>query len=182
LVDEAALEETASLACPGCGADILWSGPVVTMECPFCATPCIAEAGPHRHIKPHGVIPFAIDSATAERCVKDWVQSRLFIPRALRRKRQMPMELHGMYLPYWVFYTSIIATYEGVPGSSHGTGSPLSLGRTRGSFSLYFDEKRIAGHQLFGPVADRRIGPWRLEEVKSFLSDGLSVRFQDPRL
>ena len=48
------MEEIRVASCPNCGAQVEFDGAVHATECPFCATPVVADTGTHRHIKPKG--------------------------------------------------------------------------------------------------------------------------------
>ena len=58
---QAEMEETRVVTCPNCGAETELNPAVHAAECPFCATPVVTDTGISRHIKPSGLLPFALD-------------------------------------------------------------------------------------------------------------------------
>ncbi len=78
------MEETRVLTCPNCGAQVEFDPGVHAAECPFCATPVVTDTGTHRHIKPRGVLPFALDERTARSAMTDWLGRLWFAPNGLQ--------------------------------------------------------------------------------------------------
>ena len=68
---EAEIEETRVLQCSNCGAQVEFDDTVHSKECPFCATPIVTDTGTHRHIKPRGLLPFALDERGARQAMTD---------------------------------------------------------------------------------------------------------------
>ncbi len=56
----AAMEERRDVTCPSCGASFPLPPDVHAAQCPFCATPVVADTGAQRMFKPQGVVPFAV--------------------------------------------------------------------------------------------------------------------------
>ena len=69
---DAEIETSRVTQCPNCGAQIELGTDVHAIECPFCATPVVIGTGEHRHIKPRGVLPFALDEAAARAASSTW--------------------------------------------------------------------------------------------------------------
>jgi LSD1 subclass zinc finger protein len=60
--------ETTSVAhCDGCGANVEFDPDEHAAICPFCASPIVADPTPDRHIRPQGLLPFALDAKAAQK-------------------------------------------------------------------------------------------------------------------
>lgn len=111
--DEAETEEHASITCTECGA-ISNVDNIKLSHCPFCALPLRGEAKPLRLVKPKSLLPFEINQEEA--LVKfhkwlDWVW--ILAPNKFRRKMKHETSMKGIYIPYWTFDISVVATYTG---------------------------------------------------------------------
>ncbi len=103
LLDSADFEETATLRCAGCGAEVDLDPGTLAEQCPFCATPLArGETRSNRHPKAQGILPFALDGKEARARMARWLGSRWFAPSGLKRfaqagrplKRRLPAALH----------------------------------------------------------------------------------------
>ncbi|MEM7423223.1 MAG: TFIIB-type zinc finger domain-containing protein, partial [Pseudomonadota bacterium] len=71
-LDATEIEETATLKCPGCAAEVSLDASTLADECPFCATPLSRDAEQaHKHPKPGGVLPFALNDRDARQKMAD---------------------------------------------------------------------------------------------------------------
>jgi DNA-directed RNA polymerase subunit RPC12/RpoP len=113
---EAPLEETRVVKCSSCAAEFTFEGARHAGACPFCGHAIVAGTGTNRHIKPEGLLPFAIDEPDARERVRIWLKGLWFAPGKLkdfaRRDR-----LAGMYLPYWTFDSHTRTRYRGQRGT-----------------------------------------------------------------
>mgnify|MGYP001952705217 CR=1 FL=1 len=78
------IEESRVVSCPNCGAQTAFDETVHSAECPFCATPVVTDTGEHRHIKPHGLMPFTLDEKAARKAMNTWLGRLWFAPNGLR--------------------------------------------------------------------------------------------------
>ena len=87
-LDAEEIEETRVLTCSNCAAQVEFDANTHAKECPFCATPVVTDTGTHRHIKPKGLLPFALDEREARKAMTDWLGR--FVVRAQRTEGVCP--------------------------------------------------------------------------------------------
>ena len=100
---DADIEITRIVACDSCGAQFECDPDIHAMQCPFCASPVVSDTGTHRHIKPAGLLPFALDEPTAHQAMNDWLGSLWFAPNGLQDYARKGRQMNGIYVPYWTF-------------------------------------------------------------------------------
>lgn len=103
--------------CPNCGAVVEFDPAVHAGECPFCATPVVADTGARRLIKPQGLIPFALTEAEARKAMSAWLGSLWFAPSGLAAYARRGRTLQGVYVPYWTFDARTRTRYRGRRGT-----------------------------------------------------------------
>ena len=59
---------------------------------------------------PVAVIPFVVNNEKADRCFRDFVKKKRFVPKAVKECKLE--NLVGLYLPFWTFDTNTISSYE----------------------------------------------------------------------
>jgi predicted RNA-binding Zn-ribbon protein involved in translation (DUF1610 family) len=149
LLDAAEIEETATLRCPGCGAEVSFDAATLADRCPFCATPLArGEAHPHRHPKPQGVLPFALDARAARERMTRWLGSRWFAPSGLKKFAEAGRPLAGVYVPHYTYDAVGEADYTGQRGDAY------YVTRTRivNGKSQPYQERRIRWRPVAGHV------------------------------
>ncbi|MGR3662612.1 MAG: primosomal protein N' (replication factor Y) - superfamily II helicase [Paracoccaceae bacterium] len=114
---EIELEETRVLQCPNCGAQVAFDANTHATECPFCATPVVTGTGTHRHIKPRGLLPFALTEKQARVEMTKWLGSLWFAPDGLKEYARKGRRLQGIYVPYWTFDADTKSRYSGQRGT-----------------------------------------------------------------
>ena len=72
-----AVEEVRASSCPNCGAVVEFQGASHASECPFCATPVVADTGLRRHIKPQALVPFALTETQAREALKSGAAAKV---------------------------------------------------------------------------------------------------------
>ncbi|WP_372574228.1 primosomal protein N' (replication factor Y) - superfamily II helicase [Ruegeria jejuensis] len=113
---EAEIEETRVLSCPNCAAQVEFDPDTHAAECPFCATPVVTGTGVNRHIKPRGVLPFALDERSAQKAMSDWLGALWFAPNGLKEYARKGRKMQGIYVPYWTFDADTKSRYRGERG------------------------------------------------------------------
>ncbi len=113
---QAEMEVTRVSRCPNCAAEVEFDPAVHATECPFCATPVVADTGTHRHIKPRGVLPFALSETQARSAMTDWLGGLWFAPNGLRDYARKGRRMQGIYVPYWTFDADTTSRYRGERG------------------------------------------------------------------
>lgn len=114
---EAETEETRVVTCPNCAAQFEFDPAVHAAECPFCATPVVTDTGISRHIKPRGVLPFALDERSAHKAMTDWLGRLWFAPNGLKDYARKGRKMQGIYVPYWTFDADTKSSYRGERGT-----------------------------------------------------------------
>ena len=114
---EAEIEVTRTVQCPNCGAQFEFDPATHAAECPFCATPVVADTGENRHIKPKGVLPFVLDERTAHKAMSDWLGRLWFAPSGLQEYARKGRRMQGIYVPYWTFDADTKSAYSGERGT-----------------------------------------------------------------
>jgi predicted RNA-binding Zn-ribbon protein involved in translation (DUF1610 family) len=111
------MEETRVSACPSCGAQVSFDAGKHAAECPFCATPVVVDTGTSRHIKPHGLLPFALEEETARDAMTKWLGSLWFAPGGLQEYARKGRRMQGIYVPYWSYNADTTSGYRGERGT-----------------------------------------------------------------
>lgn len=102
--------------CQGCGAKSLFIPPEVAGRCEFCGVQIVAQPKSADPIlAPEGVLPFKVSQPQAGASLHEWLSSRWFAPSGLKQFAQ-PEAIHGIYIPFWVYYTNTTTNYTGQRG------------------------------------------------------------------
>jgi len=107
--------------CQSCGAKSLFVPPEVAGRCEFCGVQIVAQpksADPI--VTPEGVLPFSISQKQAGTGLREWLSSRWFAPSDLKRFAQ-PEAIHGIYIPFWMYFTNTRTAYAGQRGDHYYT-------------------------------------------------------------
>jgi LSD1 subclass zinc finger protein len=119
-LDDAQIEETATVKCPGCAAEVGLDANTLADQCPFCATPLArAESHTHKHPKPQGVLPFAFEEREARKRMADWLGSLWFAPSSLKKYAEAGRPLAGVYLTHYTYDAVGDADYRGQRGDAY---------------------------------------------------------------
>ena len=173
------VETTRVTQCPSCGARFEFDPAVHAAECPFCATPVVADTGVDRHIKPTAILPFAKTEDEARGYLRTWLTSRWFAPNGLRQYARAGRRMSGVYTPYWTFDARSYSHYTGQRGDHYYVSVRGSDGKTRrerrtrwtpvsGAVSLTFDDVLVLGStSLPKPLTDA-LEPWDLENLRPY--------------
>ena len=96
-IDTAEIETTRVSICPNCAAQVELAGADHAADCPFCATPFVADTGQHRHIKPRALLPFALDERAAKQAMSTWLGRLWFAPGGLQEYARKGRKMQGIY-------------------------------------------------------------------------------------
>ena len=113
---QAAMQDIRTSTCPNCGAQVQFDGAVHAMDCPFCASPVVADSGPHRQIKPQALVPFQLTEPQAHDALTGWLGSLWFAPSSLLEYTRKGRAMTGMYTPFWTFDADTQSRYRGQRG------------------------------------------------------------------
>ncbi|MBT8455353.1 MAG: TFIIB-type zinc finger domain-containing protein [Rhodobacteraceae bacterium] len=177
---EAEIEETRVLKCENCGAQVEFREEVHAKECPFCATPVVTGTGTHRHIKPRGVLPFALDEEAARDAMKDWLGSLWFAPNGLQKYARKGRRMSGIYVPFWTFDADTRTKYRGQRGTTYTTGSGKNR-RTRvrwtpvsGRVARWFDDVLVLASRALPRRYTDALEPWDLAALEPYQPEFLA--------
>ncbi len=166
---EQEIEETRVSRCPNCAALVEFNADTHATECPFCATPVVIDTGLHRHIKPRGVLPFALQERSARDAMTDWLGRLWFAPNGLKEYARKGRKMQGIYVPYWTFDADTKSSYRG----EHGT--------------IYYETRTVTrnGKQVQQRVqkirwrpASGRVARW-FDDILVLASQSLPKRYTD---
>lgn len=187
-LDQSEIEETRTVHCDNCGADVEFDDKTHAGTCPFCATPVVVETSANRHIKPKGVLPFGLTQAEAREAMNDWLGGLWFAPSGLKDYARAGRPMQGVYVPYWTYDADTRSSYQGQRGTVYYVTARVPVrvnGKTvmknrkipkvrwtavRGRVARFFDDVLVlASRSLPKKYADR-LGPWDLSAMKPYQS------------
>lgn len=182
------IEETRVSKCPNCAAEVEFDVDLHATECPFCATPVVADTGAHRHIKPKGVLPFALSDRQARKAMTDWLGSLWFAPSGLMDYARKGRAMQGIYVPYWTFDADTRSAYTGERGTVYyetrtvmrdGKRQQIQVAkvrwrRTRGKVARFFDDVLVLASRSLPKRFTDALEPWDLSEMEPYAPEFLA--------
>lgn len=182
------IEETRVVVCPNCSASVEFDEKVHAAECPFCATPVVTDTGTHRHIKPKGVLPFALDEKTARAELVNWLGSLWFAPNGLTDYARKGRAMNGIYVPYWTFDAQTASQYQGARGTHYyetktvrreGKTERVKVRKTRwrnvsGRVSRFFDDILVLASRSLPKKYTDGLEPWDLSYLEPYKPEFLA--------
>ncbi|MFT7311282.1 MAG: DNA-directed RNA polymerase subunit RPC12/RpoP [Paracoccaceae bacterium] len=199
---EAEIEETRVLNCESCGAQVEFDSVTHARECPFCATPVVADSGTHRHIKPKGLLPFALTQDQSRDAMANWLGSLWFAPNGLQEYARKGRKMQGIYVPYWTFDADTKSRYSGQRGtiyyetrtrsSKDGGTETYQVQKIRwipvsGRVARWFDDVLVLASKSLPAKFTDALEPWDLaalepyrpEYLAGFRAEGYAVELPD---
>ncbi|EAR49842.1 hypothetical protein OG2516_06042 [Oceanicola granulosus HTCC2516] len=187
-VDAADMEEVRTTSCPNCGALIEFEGDTHATECPFCATPVVTDTGTTRHIKPRGLLPFAVEERAAHEAMTAWLGKLWFAPNGLRQYARKGRKLNGIYVPYWTFDADTSSRYSGERGDDYyvtrtvtrnGERKQIRERRTRwrratGRVQRFFDDVLVLASKSLPKKYTDALEPWDLSALEPYRPEFLA--------
>lgn len=179
------MEETRVTDCPSCGAQVAFQPDIHAKECPFCATPVVADTGTHRHIKPKGVIPFQLTERQAHQAMNDWLGRLWFAPNGLQAYARKGRRMQGVYVPYWTYDADTATQYRGQRGDAYYVTVRGPDGKSRqerrirwrrasGRVARAFDDILILASRSLPKRFTDRLAPWDLTGLRGYRPEFLS--------
>ncbi len=202
---EAEIEETRVLFCTNCGAQVEFEPDTHAAECPFCATPVVTGTGTHRHIKPHGLLPFGLSEDAARDAMTDWLGNLWFAPGGLKEFARKGRRMQGVYVPYWTYDADTKSQYRGRRGTVYYETKRVSVSvngkrQTRnkrvqkvrwknvsGDVARFFDDVLVLGSNSLPKRYTDALAPWDLsamepyqpEYLAGFRAEGYTISLED---
>lgn len=188
LLPETEIEETRRLNCPNCGARTEVDEKDHALECPFCATPVVTDTGPHRQIKPKGVLPFALDEMQAREAMTSWLGRLWFAPGGLQDYARKGRKMNGIYVPFWTFDAQTRSRYKGQRGDDYyetrtvirdGKRQTVRVRKTRwrrasGRVARFFDDVLVLASRSLPKRDTDALEPWDLGHLVPYSTDFLA--------
>ena len=185
---EAEIEETRVLTCPNCAAQVEFDADTHASECPFCATPVVTDTGTHRHIKPRGLLPFALDERAGRTAMTDWLGSLWFAPNGLQEYARKGRKLNGIYVPYWTFDADTKSSYRGERGTVYyetrtvmrdGKQTTQRVQKIRwraksGRVARFFDDVLVLASKSLPKKYTDNLQPWDLSALEPYSPEFLA--------
>lgn len=195
------IEETRVVQCPNCAAKFEFDAQIHAADCPFCATPVVADTGSLRQIKPKALLPFAMDERAARAALGDWLGSLWFAPNGVKQYARKGRKLQGIYVPYWTYDADTRSRYSGQRGTVYyETRTVMRDGKrvqqrvqkirwrsVSGRVSRFFDDVLVLASKSLPKRFTDALGPWDLsalepyrpEYLAGFRAEGYMVELSD---
>ena len=199
------MEEVRVARCGSCGAEIAFDAGLHARECPFCASPLVADTGVSRHIKPQAQLPFLLGEAEARTAMNTWLGRLWFAPSDLSKYAKADRALTGVYAPYWTYDAQTETTYTGQRGTVHYETRhvPVTVNGkrqmqaqqvakvdwrpARGRVSRKFDDVLVLGSRSLPKTYTDALAPWDLSVLApydprylaGFRAEGYTVGVED---
>lgn len=179
---EAEIEITRVSTCPNCAAQVEFDPDTHAKECPFCATPVVTGTGENRHIKPKGVLPFAVEERAAHKAMTDWLGALWFAPGGLKQYARKGRRMQGIYVPYWTYDAQTRSSYTGQRGTVYYVTETFRQdGKTRtrqvakvrwtpvsGRVQRFFDDVLVLGSKSLPQRYTEALEPWDLSQLEPY--------------
>jgi hypothetical protein len=148
----------------------------------------VGGTGTHRHIKPRGLLPFAMDEAAARVALTDWLGSLWFAPSGLMDYARKGRKMNGIYVPYWTFDADTKSRYSGQRGTHYyetrtvmrdGKRQQVRVRKTRwraasGRVGRFFDDVLVLASQSLPKKYTDGLEPWDLSALEPYKPDYLA--------
>ncbi|MEP2715969.1 TFIIB-type zinc finger domain-containing protein [Pseudophaeobacter sp.] len=179
---EAEMEVTRVTSCPNCAAQVEFSNETHALECPFCATPVVADTGESRHIKPKGVVPFDLEERAAHKAMNDWLGKLWFAPNGLQDYARKGRAMEGIYVPFWTYDADSQSRYSGARGTIYyvsetvtvdGKQQTRQVAKTRwtpvsGRVKRFFDDVLVLASKSLPKRYTDALEPWDLSALAPY--------------
>lgn len=182
------IEETRVVKCTNCGAEVEADPTNHAHECPFCASPIVTDTGTHRHIKPRGLLPFALSESDARDAMNTWLGRLWFAPNGLRDYARRDRRMQGIYVPYWTYDADTKTAYRGERGDDYyvtrtvmrdGKPTQVQERRTRwrpasGKVARFFDDVLVLASKSLPKRYTDALEPWDLAALEPYRPEFLA--------
>ncbi len=182
------MEETRVTSCPNCAAQVEFAPGKHATECPFCATPVVIDTGTNRHIKPRGVLPFALTEPTARDAMTAWLGRLWFAPNGLQEYARKGRQMQGIYVPYWTYDADTKSRYSGQRGTVYyvtetvmrdGKREQRQVQKVRwspasGRVARFFDDVLVLASKSLPKRFTDALEPWDLSALEPYTPEYLA--------
>lgn len=187
------LGTTKVITCSNCEATPTVDENLKSMLCPYCGSPLVEKnAHQERYIKPGYIIPFNIDKNQVNNLLSKWIKSLWFAPNKIKRAVISPLNLNGIYMPFWTFDALVITDYVGKRGTIYevevGSGENkrrqqrIRWSYTSGRIEKNYDDVLVNGSKTLEPKIISKIAFWNTHNIlkinNSYLSGFITEKYQ----
>ncbi|RYE88692.1 MAG: hypothetical protein EOO75_13015 [Myxococcales bacterium] len=110
-----------AVECSACGATVTLAAEERATRCTYCACPTVvSKALDPQMLQPESLLPFGVSQARATGGFEAWLRGLWFRPGDLGRMARVE-GVHGVYLPYWTFDTSVDTRWSAERGDHYYT-------------------------------------------------------------
>ena len=184
--------EAEAVRCTNCGASTTVTRDRTADRCPYCDSPLVIQNAFSHKFNVQAVLPFAVDTQTAQTSYRDWLKSRWFAPNDFTRRATREEALKGIYMPFWTYDADTHTRYRGKRGDAYYVTNTVTVQRNGRMVQEDRQERRIhwtnVSGQVFVPFDDvlvpassslpsdlqDRLAPWPLQNLKPFRQEFLS--------
>lgn len=191
--EEETFGTTKVVVCSNCKATPTVDENLKSMACPYCGSPLV-ETNMHqeRYIKPGYVAPFQIGKNEITPILEKWSKSLWFAPNKLKRAILSPVNLNGIYIPYWTYDADTQTSYTGQRGDAYyitvGSGKNRRTERrirwsyTSGTISTFYDDILVAGSRTLDESILTNMRGWDTKSIvkinDSYLAGFITEKYQ----
>jgi predicted RNA-binding Zn-ribbon protein involved in translation (DUF1610 family) len=182
------MQETRATSCPSCGAQVQFPEASHATECPYCATPVVADTGAGRQIKPRGLIPFSLGEPQARDAMNAWLGRLWFAPNGLQEYARKGRRMTGIYVPYWTYDADTRSTYRGERGDAYYVTRTVMRDGKRveqkerrirwssrsGRVARFFDDVLVLAARSLPKRYTDNLQPWDLSALEPYRPDYLA--------
>jgi DNA-directed RNA polymerase subunit RPC12/RpoP len=182
------MQETRVSTCPNCAAQVEFAGDSHATQCPFCATPVVADTGTHRQIKPRGLLPFALDEKAAHDAMVGWLGRLWFAPNGLKEYARKGRKMTGIYVPFWTYDADTSSNYRGERGTIYyetrtvmrdGKQETVRVQKIRwspasGHVKRFFDDVLVLASRALPKKFTDALEPWDLSALEPYRPEFLA--------
>ena len=110
--NEAMLNQTHTMQCSNCGAQVVLVDYQTSASCPYCNTNMVASKENFEGLKPDSIIPFKFGKDKASHKFKEEIKGKWLAPSKFKKSINAD-EIKAYYFPAFVFDADCTTKYEG---------------------------------------------------------------------
>jgi hypothetical protein len=161
----------------------------------------VVDTGLNRHIKPRGVLPFALTENVAKDAMINWLGRLWFAPNGLQEYARKGRRMEGIYVPYWTYDADTKSNYTGERGTVYyvtvtvmrdGKPERRQVPKVRwraasGRVARFFDDVLVLASKSLPKKFTDALEPWDLaamepyapEYLAGFRAEAYSITLED---
>ncbi len=96
------MEDMNVYVCQSCGAAIEADKNTAALACPYCGSNVILDLKLEGSLKPNAIIPFKITPKALPSAIKAFYKGKFLLPRGFFSENQLG-KIQGIYVPFWLY-------------------------------------------------------------------------------